>query len=192
MLHPRGIVVYAVIAAGSTTHGSASFAATQRVELIGIEFVSADVVLDVGDTVHWVWVTGFHNVVSGTIAAGIGVPDGNFRSGNPTFGATFDLVFDQALLDAKPMPGNIYPYYCVVHAGLGMAGTITVIAAGDLDRDTDVDVEDQRIATTCMTGPGDGAPPAGCSQEQMDRADIDDDGDVDLRDLAALQRGFTR
>lgn len=181
-----------LIATCMATLGSASLAATQRVELFGMAFVSADVTLDVGDTIHWVWVTGFHNVESGTIAAGIGVPDGNFRSGNPTSGVTFDLVFDQAMLDANPMPGNIYVYYCVVHAGSNMAGTITVIVAGDLDRDTDVDVEDQRIATTCMAGPGTDAPPAGCSQEQMDHADADEDGDVDLLDLAVIQRAFTR
>lgn len=183
------VFVMVAIAAG---HGAAAGATTHTVELVGFEFIPRDLVIDVGDTVHWVWVTGFHNVESGTIVAGTGVPDGNFLSGNPTSGVTFDLVFDQAMLDANPMPGNIYVYYCVVHAGLNMAGTITVIVAGDLDRDTDVDVEDQRIATMCMAGPDNGAPPAGCSQEQMDRADADEDGDVDLLDLAVIQRAFTR
>ncbi len=189
----RGVHVFVfVMVAIAAGHGTEARATTHLVELVGFEFIPSELVIDVGDTVHWVWVTGFHNVESGTIAAGIGVPDGNFRSGNPTSGATFDLVFDQARLDAKPMPGNIYPYYCIVHAGSNMAGTITVIAAGDLDRDTDVDAVDQRIATRCMGGPDDGAPPEGCTQEQWDRADIDEDGDVDLQDLAAVQLAFTR
>ncbi len=183
------VFVMVAIAAG---HGAAAGATTHTVELVGLEFIPRDLVIDVGDTVHWVWVTGFHNVESGTIEAGTGIHDGNFRSGNPAFGLTYDVTFDQTMLDIVPMPGNIYVYYCVVHAGSNMAGTITVIVAGDLDRDTDVDVEDQRIATTCMAGPGTDALPTGCSQEQMDRADIDEDGDVDLLDLAVIQRAFTR
>ena len=96
--------------------------------LDGLLFLPADITIDRGDTVHWEWVSGDHNVESGVIDAGAGVPDGNFRSGDPTavVGNSFDLVFDQAFLGANPMPGNVYPYYCIIHANVNMAGTITV------------------------------------------------------------------
>lgn len=117
--------VCAVIGAGAMR---AEAQTTHDVFLDGFEFIPADITINVGDTVHWEWVSGTHNVESGEIVAGSGVPDGNFRSGDPTgvVGTTYDLVFDQAFLDANPMPDAVYPYYCVVHANVNMAGTITV------------------------------------------------------------------
>ena len=102
---------------------------TQDVRLDGLLFLPADITIDVGDTVHWEWVSGNHNVESGVIDAGAGVPDDNFRSGDPTamVGTTYEVVFDQAFLGANPMAGDVYPYYCIVHASVNMAGTITVV-----------------------------------------------------------------
>lgn len=110
----------AAVAEAQTTH---------NVDLDGFSFIPADIAIEIGDTVHWVWVSGNHNVESGVITGGVGVPDGNFISGAPTLvvGTTFDVTFNQAFLDAKPMSGNVYPYYCVIHAGVNMAGTITVV-----------------------------------------------------------------
>jgi plastocyanin len=85
-------------------------------------FSPSQLTVQVGDTVHWVWITGTHNVVSGVG----GVQDANFDSGNAVAGATFDVTFDQAFLDANSMPGNEYPYYCEPHLPVGMIGTITV------------------------------------------------------------------
>jgi len=101
---------------------------THNVQLNGLQFIPADITIQVGDTVHWVWVSGNHNVESGVVVAGAGVYDGNFRSGDPTLvaGTTFDVTFNQAFLTAHPMPGREYPYYCVVHAGVGMTGIIRV------------------------------------------------------------------
>ena len=115
------ILISSAGAAAQTTH---------NVQLVGFTFIPPTLKIDTGDTVHWEWVEGVHNVESGIIVAGAGVPDGNFLSGAPTgvVGTTFDVVFDQAFLDAQPMPGNVYPYYCLVHTGLNMAGTITVNA----------------------------------------------------------------
>ena len=88
---------------------------THNVDLISVDFVPANITITVGDTVHWDWISGgFHNVESGTIDGnGAGVPDGNFRSGDPTndTNTTYDLVFDQAFLDVNPMTNDIYPYY---------------------------------------------------------------------------------
>ena len=110
-------MLWATVASAQTTH---------NVTLEGALFIQADLTIAVGDTVHWQWVSGNHNVVSGVG----GVHDGNFNSGDPVFPGdpptTFDVVFDQAFLDAHPKPDNIYPYYCIVHLIQGMTGTVTV------------------------------------------------------------------
>lgn len=108
-----------ISAYGQTTH---------NVMLSGMSFTPPDLTIQVGDTVRWEWLDGSHNVESGIIVSGVGVPDGIFRSGDPTLvvGTTFDMTFDQAFLDANPMLDDEYPYYCIVHAFFKMAGTITV------------------------------------------------------------------
>lgn len=112
----------------------------------GLEFFPADLVIAVGDTVHWFWSGDglLHNVVSGPPD---GIPDGIFNSGPPTSDpeTTFDVLFDQAFLDDNPMSGNEYPYFCEVHFGLGMTGTVTVVgdcSVFDFDEDDDVDWSD--------------------------------------------------
>ena len=125
--HWRNIL--AVVAGICLASTSAVAQTTVTVQLLGgNSFSPADVTIQVGDTVQWEWVAGNHNVESGTVVSGSGVPDGNFRSGNPTpiGGTTFDVVFDQAFLDANAMSGNVYPYYCDPHAGVGMIGSVTV------------------------------------------------------------------
>ncbi len=120
MRHLLAMIVFLVPGAyGQTTH---------TVELRDVRFEPADLGVRVGDTVHWVWVSGFHNVESGTIVGGAGVPDGRFRSGSPAGPpATFDLTFDQAFLAAHPSADGTYPYYCVVHTFSGMAGVVRVV-----------------------------------------------------------------
>ncbi len=115
-------VVLAVAASCGATSGFAN--TTHTVDLLSMSFSPDSSVIQVGDTVHWVWVTGSHNVESGVTPP----TDGNFNSGLPTavVGTTYDVTFDQQFLDDNPMPGNVYPYYCVVHVGFGMTGTITV------------------------------------------------------------------
>ena len=54
---------------------------THMVTLSGASFSPADLTIDVGDTVRWVWVSEFHDVESGTSGAPVG--DGKFTSGNP-------------------------------------------------------------------------------------------------------------
>ena len=160
---------------------------TWNVELGGGRFTPADLRIDEGDSIHWVWVTGLHNVESGVG----GNHDGNFRSGNAGFNQTFDLVFDRAFLDAHIISGNVYPYYCIVHVAFGMVGSITVIVAPDVDRDTDVDLDDYASIAPCLNGPDTSDPLPECTAKQQTQADIDRDGDVDLRDIAILQRTFT-
>ena len=107
---------------------SASAQTTHDVSLSGFSFAPPDLSIDAGDTVRWTWFDGKHNVESGVG----GAHDGNFRSGEPVDspGMTFEVTFDQAFLDANPMPDDVYPYYCIVHLGFGMIGSITVEAGG--------------------------------------------------------------
>ncbi len=89
----------------------------------GFVYSPADIVINVGDTVDWVWVSGFHDVESGNG----GAPDGIFDSGDPELPpATFSVTFDQAFLDANPVPGNVYNYYCSIHVSFLMFGSVTV------------------------------------------------------------------
>ena len=85
-------------------------------------FSPASLTIHVGDTVHWVWASAGHSVVSGTN----GTTDNQFCSPNNTScdnpplsgaGATYDHTFTTA---------GTFPYYCSVHFSLGMTGTITV------------------------------------------------------------------
>ena len=178
-----------------TLAASAAPAATITVQLVGFTFVEQDITIEVGDTVHWEWVSAlhFHNVESGVVVSGAGVHDGMFRSGDPTsvVGTTYDLVFDQAFLDAHPIAGNEYPYYCIVHTFFDMVGTVTVVMLGDVDGDFDVDLTDHAIVAECMSGPESDLSEDVCSLEAFDLSDTDDDGDVDLRDVAAMQNAFT-
>ncbi len=164
---------------------------THTVNLAGMSFSPAHSTIDVGDTVRWVWLAGIHDVESGTSGANIG--DGKFSAGDPVFAPhTFQVVFDRTFLDANPMPNNVYPYYCSVHFGFGMTGTITVIIRlGDLDRNGRIDLADHKMLGACFGGPGATAPPVGCTTQQFEAADTDGDNDVDLKDFGAVQQGFT-
>jgi glucose/arabinose dehydrogenase/plastocyanin len=118
------------------------------------DFTPADIEIETGDTLHWFWAGGLHNVESGVG----GVHDGNFISGAPTSdtSTTFDLTFDAAFLAANPMPGNVYPYYCIVHVDVGMVGTVTVgepvCPQFDSDGDGDVDLQDFQAFQLSFTG----------------------------------------
>ncbi len=148
----RVLALTAAVVAGGTVPPSLA-QTTHSVDVgPGFVFTPPDVTIDVGDTIRWTWMGGFHNVESGVG----GNHDGNFRSGDPTSvdGTTFELTYDQAFLDAHSMPANTYPYYCIVHVDLNMHGTVTVIGAGDADRDGDVDLDDYAGFFECVSGPG--------------------------------------
>ncbi len=70
---------------------------------------------------------------------------------------------------------------------------LQVTAVGDIDRDGDVDAADFQRWAPCMAGPDVLVRPVGCDAGDFQfRADLDgpacDDYDVDMRDLAVLQR----
>jgi plastocyanin len=78
------------------------------------QFSPAQVKIKVGQTVRWTWAGGSHNVVSGPDCD---AHDGNFRSGAPQSGGTFDKRFEKA---------GTFPYYCELHCSMGMKGEVIV------------------------------------------------------------------
>jgi len=101
-------------------------AATTTVHVFSFDFSEnpsgqpiVDPTIDLGDTVDWVWDSGFHSTTS---VAGLSESWDSGRH-SPTF--SFDHTFSHV---------GVFPYYCSVHgfdngdgtAG-GMSGTITVV-----------------------------------------------------------------
>jgi len=78
-----------------------------------LTFSPASQTINVGDTVHWVWAAGGHSTTSGNPCTA----DGLWDSGVHNAGFTFDVTFPTA---------GTFNYYCSVHCGLGMTGTIVV------------------------------------------------------------------
>lgn len=114
---PFAALLLAAPATAQTTH---------VVQLFAESFLPDDLTIQVGDTVRFEWATGFHNVVSGEDPGQLGNPNGIFNSGFPVPPpSTFEVVFDQAFLNANPVAGNVYEYYCVVHLPQ-MVGRVTV------------------------------------------------------------------
>ena len=98
----------------------------------GNSFSPQDLQIEVGETVQWVNVSGFHNV-DGSTDTYPSNPD-SFYSGTPSNDAwTYSFTFEIE---------GVYNYECTPHAGMDMVGTVTV---GD-----PVDVCDDESA--CNTG----------------------------------------
>lgn len=59
----------------------------------------------------------------------------------------------------------------------------------DFDRDGNVDADDRDVFAGCAGGPATtGSAGRGCTPEEFDRADTDDDLDVDQADFGRFQR----
>lgn len=112
----------------------------------GPQFSPADIVIETGDIVQWIWADGPHNVVSG-----IDQFDGVFNSGTPTSvsGTSFTVAFNETLLNQFPHGGGHYPFFSEPNLSAGMTGTVTVVAnpcaTYDIDFDGDVDCEDWKL-----------------------------------------------
>lgn len=89
---------------------------THTVDQVGTSFSPANLNIEVGDTVRWVWSGGSHTVTNGT-----GATDPNvatlFDSPLTSAAPQFEFLFTQA--------GTV-PYFCRPHEGLNMKGTIVV------------------------------------------------------------------
>lgn len=68
----------------------------------------------------------------------------------------------------------------------------TCSGRGDFDGNCDVDLEDYVMFVNCMAGPETPPDPTGATaQKCLDVFDFDEDGDVDIRDMAGLETAFT-
>lgn len=150
------------------------YADTFEVTLDGISYwhesqqnMNIDLEIQPGDTVRWIWVGGFHNVVSG-------FPETKdtgdlFFSGPPTdvHGTIFEFTFLE--------PGK-YGYHCHPHEEFGMISYVTVVfiplCPWDLDSSGSVGTSDllALLAQWGTSGP----------------ADFDDNGIVGTSDLLIL------
>lgn len=64
-------------------------------------------------------------------------------------------------------------------------------ALGTIDLDCDVDRFDVALFSGCFSGPAGTTPPAGCDPDHFLRADVDQDGDVDMDDLTPITLNLT-
>jgi len=97
----------------------------------------------------------------------------------------------------SPGPGGVWLSYRESMTGTGIPDnrppTLDAFslkappAAGDIDGDGSVDLDDYVRFAACLNGPDVTTPPIGCSVLEFDAADIDADGDVDLADFADFQ-----
>ena len=115
---PEGFDPMAWIGAEESNDDSAS-GTTHAVDVLGMSFSPSVVNIEVGDTVEWVWVTGFHNV-NGSLSAYPNNPEG-FESemgSGLTFSHTFNIE-------------GTYDYHCDPHLSMDMVGTVVVSGGAD-------------------------------------------------------------
>jgi plastocyanin len=101
--------------------------AVVQVLVKSMTFEPADVTIHAGDTIHWLWKTGRHNIISGPVNGGAGVPDNKFCNPGSTTCATAPLQGPPYAWDYKFTQVGDYPYYCAPHVTMGMVGTIHVV-----------------------------------------------------------------
>ena len=94
-----------------------------------LTFSPNNVNISVGDTVRWTWAGSFHSVTSGSPCT----IDSQFCSPNDTncpagtlsnAGAVYQHTFNQA---------GTFSYFCALHCGSGMTGTVNVSGAAPLE-----------------------------------------------------------
>src|SRR2546423_10165424 len=102
-----------LLAAVFALSAGAAQAATKNVHVGkgGLKFVAANVTINQGDAVHWIWDSSGHSVTSGNPP---GAPDGQYDSDIKSNPFTFDHTYTA--------PG-LYHYYCKVHFGAGIVRT---------------------------------------------------------------------
>lgn len=118
-MHLRQLLPALVLASSA-----ASLSAQQTVQVtqVNFDFSPANISVDCGDTVEWVWTFGTHTVTEGTD-----------DSIDPTDafhyvldGANVSHTFSTKFLFQNPRPNDVYPYVCVPHFAFGMTGTVAV------------------------------------------------------------------
>lgn len=116
------IAMLLLVAVGAT-------AATHTVTQSGVSFSPAEITITVGDTVEWVWTSGFHTVTNGTGAA------------DPNAGTLFDFNFSGDNVAYEFTAAGDYPYFCRPHESMGMTGMIHVVSQVSSESSTFSDVK---------------------------------------------------
>jgi plastocyanin len=118
----RSLSALLMITAAVTTARANTIVVTQS----NFGFTPQNITIQLGDTVRWDWTNFNHTVTEGTD----GLINGNELFTFPLDSAhpTVQFTFDAAFVNAHPMPGGLYNYFCVIHFGSGMKGTITVVS----------------------------------------------------------------
>ncbi|HRP62729.1 MAG TPA: plastocyanin/azurin family copper-binding protein [Phycisphaerales bacterium] len=173
MRHVRAILAAAVLGASSAVFAGGTV--HQVLVGPGNTYTPANITIEAGDTIDWVWVAGIHGVSSGEG----GLFDGLFNSGLRSAPWTYSFTFTQAFVEDNPRPDNRYPYYCAPHWQQGMIGSVTVIipepaCPADLNNSGAVYVQDLLILL------GEWGPCKGCE------SDLNGSGAVDVQDLLLL------
>ena len=117
MARTRAARIGALIAAAVMVLAVAApvLAATRTVKLTADNaYTPANLTIEVGDRVDFVWEAGFHDVVFAD-GASSGTPTGDVDN---RWSRRFDSI-------------GSFGYICTVHEALGMKGTVRVVAVGD-------------------------------------------------------------
>jgi plastocyanin len=104
--------------------GSASAQTLHTVQQVSFSFSPANISIDAGDTVRWIWNSNDHTVTEGPGP----IPVGG-EAFNELLAASAPVVtvkFDGKFLFENPRVGDVYPYYCIPHFAFNMVGTISV------------------------------------------------------------------
>ncbi len=99
----------------TTVLTSAPRAEIHEVTVASFAFTPQNITITDGDTVRWVWLSGFHTATSGSDCVADDLFNGPLDAGNPTLEFTFDGQL-----------GDI-PYFCIPHCVIDMVGNITVL-----------------------------------------------------------------
>lgn len=100
-----------------------------RIDVSSNMFVLDDISMNLGDHAVFVWTSGVHNVVSGTVSGGTRFPDGLFDSGGSPLGVGTLSGGGTAFTWKSTASGN-RNYYCHPHALQGMTGILRIQASG--------------------------------------------------------------
>ena len=105
-----------------------------------------------------------------------------------TFYQVINLDFDPVSGDSVRIRGSAGGTdECTSIVELVVTGTML----GDFNADGDLDLDDFTVLVGCLAGPDGSVPSGGCSPENFDLADYDDDLDDDLHDFAVFATLFT-
>jgi plastocyanin len=118
----RGVAILALLALALTS--AASGQSTVTVDQVGDAFVPADITVDAGDTVRWLWSSGVRDVLEGVDE--LVDPTDAFYGPLTAAHPQFDWTFDTKFLFEHPRPGHVYDYACTLQFLVGMVGTVTV------------------------------------------------------------------